>query len=403
MGSDEFKYGIVFCGGGAKGAYQIGAWKRLRELGMDKEIIGVSGASIGAMNSMLFAQGDYDAAEEVWRQTKQSDIKAWNQSAWQSAIQSLTSYGVGKAATGALLRTGLGLTNPLFSVIPILTIGATAINLSNLAKNAGFYSPDRLSDIMCKYVSPAGIAATNKQVYTALTAIEAHMPNKSESKMDSFHPACRFAGSIEYRSWASLTYEEIVETVLASAAFPVVYPVSTHRNKTYTDGGMLDNTPVKPLRDAGFRNIIVVHLEYISNKKERQKKEEMVNSQGGGWTKFMHIWPSASLGGFLEISANLTRRRINLGYMDTESQLVPLLDCTKDAEAHYNLAKNIYVQSIRSAVLSQDKKKFLAFLQTETGATMLRNYEYAADLGLAQAKEMVRQIHRIQEEGEQLK
>lgn len=122
MGSDEFKYGIVFCGGGAKGAYQIGAWKRLRELGMDKEIIGVSGASIGAMNSMLFAQGDYDAAEEVWRQTKQSDIKAWNQSAWQSAIQSLTSYGVGKAATGALLRTGLGLTNPLFSVIPILTM-----------------------------------------------------------------------------------------------------------------------------------------------------------------------------------------------------------------------------------------------------------------------------------------
>ena len=394
MGSDEFKYGIVFCGGGAKGAYQIGAWKRLRELGMDKEIIGVSGASIGAMNSMLFAQGDYDAAEEVWRQTKQSDIKAWNQSAWQSAIQSLTSYGVGKVATGALLRTGLGLTNPLFSVIPILTIGATAINLSNLAKNAGFYSPDRLSDIMRKYVSPAGIATTNKQVYTALTAIEVHIPNKS------FHPACRFAGSIEYRSWAGLTYEEIVETVLASAAFPVAYPVSTHKNKTYTDGGMLDNTPVKPLRDAGFRNIIVVHLEYISNKKERQKKEEMVNSQGGGWTKFIHIWPSASLGGLLEISADLTRRRINLGYMDTESQLIPLLDRTKDAEAHYNLAKNIYVQSIRSAVLSQDKKKFLAFLQTETGATMLRNYEYAADLGLEKAKEMVRQIHRLQEESE---
>lgn len=400
MGSDEFKYGIVFCGGGAKGAYQIGAWKRLRELGMDKEIIGVSGASIGAMNSMLFAQGDYDAAEEVWRQTKQSDIKAWNQSAWQSAIQSLTSHGVGKVATGALLRTGLGLTNPLFSVIPILTIGATAINLSNLAKNAGFYSPDRLSDIMRKYVSPAGIATTNKQVYTALTAIEVHIPNKSESKMDSFHPACRFAGSIEYRSWAGLTYEEIVETVLASAAFPVAYPVSTHKNKTYTDGGVLDNTPVKPLRDAGFRNIIVVHLEYISNKKERQKKEEMVNSQGGGWTKFMHIWPSASLGGLLEISADLTRRRINLGYMDTESQLIPLLDRTKDAEAHYNLAKNIYVQSIRSAVLSQDKKKFLAFLQTETGATMLRNYEYAADLGLEKAKEMVRQIHRLQEESE---
>ena len=164
MDSGKFKYGIVFCGGGAKGAYQIGVWKRLRELGVDKEIIGVSGASIGAMNSMLFAQGDYNAAEEVWRQTKQSDIKAWNQSAWQSTIQSLTSYGVGKAATGALLRTGLELANPLFSLISTLTIGATAINLSNLAKNASFYSPDRLSDIMRKYVSPEGIATTNKQV-----------------------------------------------------------------------------------------------------------------------------------------------------------------------------------------------------------------------------------------------
>ena len=401
MDSGKFKYGIVFCGGGAKGAYQIGVWKRLRELGVDKEIIGVSGASIGAMNSMLFAQGDYNAAEEVWRQTKQSDIKAWNQSAWQSTIQSLTSYGVGKAATGALLRTGLELANPLFSLISTLTIGATAINLSNLAKNASFYSPDRLSDIMRKYVSPEGIATTNKQVYTALTSIEAHMPNKLESKMDSFHPACRFAGSIEYRSWEGLTYEEIVETVLASAAFPGAYPVSTHRNKTYTDGGMLDNTPVKPLRDAGFRNIIVIHLDCIPNKKERQKKEEMVNSQGNGWTQFIHIWASASLGKLLEISTDLTRRRINLGYMDTESQLIPLLDRTKDAEAHYNLAKNIYVQSIRSAVLSQDKKRFLTFLQTEAGAAMLRNYEYAADLGLEQAKEMVRQIHRIQEESEE--
>ena len=127
----------------------------------------------------------------------------------------------------------------------------------------------------------------------------------------------------------------------------------------------------------------------------------MVNSQGNGWTKFIHIWPSASLGKLLEISTDLTRRRINLGYMDTESQLIPLLDRTKDAEAHYNLAKNIYVQSIRSAVLSQDKKRFLTFLQTEAGAAMLRNYEYAADLGLEQAKEMVRQIHRIQEESEE--
>lgn len=416
MDSNKFKYGIVFCGGGAKGAYQIGVWKRLRELGLDKEIVGVSGASIGAMNSMLFAQGNYDIAEEVWRETKESDIKAWNQSTWQSVFQSAVSYGVGKAATGALLTTGLGLANPLFSVVSTLTIGATAINLSNLLKNASCYTPDRLRDMIHKYVSPEGIATTDKQVFTALTAIAAHMPTKSESAMDSFHPACRFAGEIEYRSWAGLTYGQIVETVLASAAFPVAYPASRHNGKVYTDGGFIDNTPVKPLKDAGFRNIVVVHLDYIPNQKKREKKEGKVNSQGSGWVKFMHIWPSASLGDFLKISTDLTQRRINLGYTDTERQLLPLLERErqseyehllqllprldperlKDAKRHYDLANEIYKRSIRNAVQHHNADMFRNFLKTEDGLTMVRNYEYAADLGYGPAKKMVEQIYRIQ-------
>lgn len=30
----EMPYGLVLAGGGAKGVYQIGAWKALRELGL---------------------------------------------------------------------------------------------------------------------------------------------------------------------------------------------------------------------------------------------------------------------------------------------------------------------------------------------------------------------------------
>lgn len=395
MDSNRFKYGIVFCGGGTKGAYQIGVWKRLKELGVDKEITGVSGASIGAMNSMLFAQGDYDAAEEVWIQTKQSDMKPWNLSALQSAFQGIISHGLGRAATGALLTTSLGLANPLFSVVSKLSTGAVAVNIYNFLKNASLYTPDRLKDMLYKYISPERIAATNKRVYTALTSIEAHMPDKSESSMDSYHPACRFFGQIEYRSWAGLTYDEIVETVLASAALPGAYPASRHNGKTYIDGGVLDNTPVKPLRDVGFRNIIVVHLDYISDKKKRQKQEEMVNSQGSGWVRFMHIWPSsAEIGDKMKINAELTRRRINLGYMDTESQLRPYLK--RDAETHYSLARKIYMQLIREAAQAGERGKVLALLQTEKGSEMLRNYEYAADLGHEEAKAMVKQIRKLQ-------
>lgn len=56
--------GLVLEGGGARGAYQIGAWKALRELGM--EIKGVAGTSVGALNGAIICQDDFDMAYEIW-------------------------------------------------------------------------------------------------------------------------------------------------------------------------------------------------------------------------------------------------------------------------------------------------------------------------------------------------
>lgn len=36
---EDFRYGIVFSGGGGKGAYQIGVWKYLHEIGIDKKFM----------------------------------------------------------------------------------------------------------------------------------------------------------------------------------------------------------------------------------------------------------------------------------------------------------------------------------------------------------------------------
>ena len=54
---------IVLAGGGAKGAYQIGFWRALRELGIDYQI--VTGSSVGALNAVLMAQGNYDEDANV--------------------------------------------------------------------------------------------------------------------------------------------------------------------------------------------------------------------------------------------------------------------------------------------------------------------------------------------------
>ncbi len=58
------KRALVLSGGGSRGAYQLGVWKALREIGWDFEI--VTGASIGALNSAMIAMGDYDKLDQLW-------------------------------------------------------------------------------------------------------------------------------------------------------------------------------------------------------------------------------------------------------------------------------------------------------------------------------------------------
>lgn len=52
------EYGLVFDGGGARGAYQIGAWRALSEAGV--KISAVAGTSVGALNGALVCMGDLE-------------------------------------------------------------------------------------------------------------------------------------------------------------------------------------------------------------------------------------------------------------------------------------------------------------------------------------------------------
>lgn len=56
---------VVLGGGGLRGAYQLGVWRALRELGIGYDL--VVGTSIGALNGALMAQGSYKEAEELWQ------------------------------------------------------------------------------------------------------------------------------------------------------------------------------------------------------------------------------------------------------------------------------------------------------------------------------------------------
>jgi predicted acylesterase/phospholipase RssA len=62
------KVGIVLAGGGAKGAFQIGVLKVLRQYmkANDQELVAVSGTSIGAFNGAFLASNQFDLLEQMW-------------------------------------------------------------------------------------------------------------------------------------------------------------------------------------------------------------------------------------------------------------------------------------------------------------------------------------------------
>jgi predicted acylesterase/phospholipase RssA len=80
--------GLVLGGGGAKGAYQIGCWKALREHGIEPKIL--AGTSIGALNATFIALEDLEGAERFWHGISwRMLIGAW----WQQLLTPLILLG----------------------------------------------------------------------------------------------------------------------------------------------------------------------------------------------------------------------------------------------------------------------------------------------------------------------
>ena len=57
---------FVMGGGGSRGAYEIGVWQALNELGIRIDM--VYGTSVGAINAAMVAQGDLDLTADLWKE-----------------------------------------------------------------------------------------------------------------------------------------------------------------------------------------------------------------------------------------------------------------------------------------------------------------------------------------------
>ena len=68
------KRALVLGGGGSKGAYELGVWRALDELGISFDI--VTGTSIGAMIGAMYVQKQFERCLGLWEQLSVDDIIA---------------------------------------------------------------------------------------------------------------------------------------------------------------------------------------------------------------------------------------------------------------------------------------------------------------------------------------
>lgn len=270
------EFGLVLAGGGGKGAYQIGVWKALIELNIDKKITAVSGTSIGALNTALFINRDYDIAEKIWCNISSNKILSFN---GQNLMLGNKELEIGNKELNYLLEK-INTDNMLAS---------KDFSWPNLSK--GIFSRQGLIDIIDENLKLDYIS--NSKILGIITC----------TMMPWIIP--------KYFILNKQSDEKIKSSMLASSAFPIAFGFEKIDGYSYIDGGITDNIPIKPLYIHGYNNIIAIHLSSQYN----------IDKSKYPHSNIIEIKPTINLGntitGTFDFDKEHAFNRINQGYKDT--------------------------------------------------------------------------------------
>ena len=255
------EYGLVLEGGGAKGAYQIGAWKALREA--DVKIKGIAGASVGSLNGALICMDDLDRAEEIWKNIDYSQVMSVS----NETMEALKKKDFKSLNLQELIAKGF-----------------------QLVKDGGFdITP--LKDLIANVVGDeTKIVDSDRELYSVTYSVS----DRKELVVD-------------LRKGEMGTVKDML---LASAYF-LAFKNEKLGGKRYMDGGGFNNVPLDVLIDHGYEDIIVIRIYGWGADKER-----VVKIPDG--TKVYHIAPRQDLGGILEFDKKQARKNLTLGYYDAK-------------------------------------------------------------------------------------
>ncbi|CUP82069.1 MULTISPECIES: patatin-like phospholipase family protein [Hungatella] len=261
------EYGIVLEGGGAKGAYQIGAWKALREAGI--RIKGIAGASVGSLNGALICMDDLEKAEGIWKNIEYSRV-----------------MDVSDETIKALKRKDFKALN----MQEILNSGVQFI------KDGGF-DVTPLKNLIAEVVGDESrIRESDRELFAVTYSVSEHRELAVDVRKGE---------------------EGSVKDMLLASAYFMAFKNEKLGGKRYRDGGGLNNVPLGVLLDKGYEDIIVIRIYGWGFDSEKVTKiPEGVN--------VYHIAPRQDLGGILEFDKKQSRKNMTLGYYDAKRFLYGL-------------------------------------------------------------------------------
>lgn len=273
------KVGLVLCGGGGKGAYQIGCWKALRDAGIEHFAI-VSGVSVGALNAALIGMGDIDIATNIWTGLSPTAVLFNPGGYWRIRIFQVATIVVAFVKLVLVLPLALICLLPVWRISWRKVIQEAALFLSKFWY-VGSIRP--LSTQIQKLVSGEKLRRSGTRVFVGHSVEECYFDPYLEffkvddpppvgtgmvflDETDADHiPECKLVWLPQYTEINTLESDnEIRNTLLRSATLPLVFKQIILAGRRVTDGGIADNVPIYPVAAAGCDLIVVVYLDHLA-------------------------------------------------------------------------------------------------------------------------------------------
>lgn len=282
------EYGIVLEGGGARGAYQIGAWKALKDAGV--KIRGIAGTSVGALNGALMCMDDYENAESVWKDISYSKVMDVDDELMTQLFQGKMPRREAFEILFSALRDG----------------GVDVTPLRNLIR---------------QYVDAEKIQASPVEFYILTFCVDEF----KELDVDVHQ----------------ILPEELPDLLLASAYIFPLFKNEKLQGKTFIDGGVINNVPLGSLIHRGYQDIIMIRI-YGPGREKRVKIPE--------GTSVYSIEPRIQLGNIIDFNAQKSRRNMTAGYYDAMRMIYGLqgriyyVDAPEDEVFYLNRLASVHSQ-----------------------------------------------------------